>query len=421
MLVISILFAIIQGAFRFQATPALTYWLLYTASLLAAALWALFRTKRHFLSVEDALIQLESTHQLNSTLSIAHAGFAAWPSLPSKFQDGFQWNSRKIIPSLFGSMVVLLLAATLPRSTANGTRIPADAELPLPLAEVENWVEDLTQDPLIEEQSLEELKKQLEDLKTKSSEQWYDHNNLEAADNLNEKTKRSLESNLENLEKLNQALSGLTAQDKLSQSQRNELRNEAQKALSNLESGSLPLDKNFLDQFGDFSSDTLQGAPLEKLSPGLESKMQQLNKLLGKEGAKGQESAGGSCSGSNGEAPMCQSDKQGMNPGSGQGEESGSQKSGGIPGRGPGEAPLNLKERAPQLTSSLTERLRHQQNRDDDLGETVGVTAKAPDEPIGASNGPEEAGSTTEGGSGSSVWRGSFTPDEKRILEQYFK
>jgi hypothetical protein len=126
---------------------------------------------------------------------------------------------------------------------------------------------------------------------------------------------------------------------------------------------------------------------------------------------------GGSCSAREASSGSCSDNGEPLD-GDGSGRHK-NDRSAGVD-RGPGTQELRLQERPPQLTSNLEESLPAKPGKPGKQGEMIGLSAQAPNEnPV---NAPVSGGTTTdESGSAGSGWKQNLTPEEKAVLERFYK
>jgi signal transduction histidine kinase len=361
-------------------------WICFGAALLLAGVAAFFTSRRRFLSSRDGLVRLELTLGLHNRLSSAHAGIGTYPA-PQPVQDGLSWRWQKIAVPLAVCALSVLGAALVP--LAQQTQAAVAIEQPLAWTQVESWVEQLQEQDTIEQQSLEEIREKLDDLRAQDREQWYSHSSLEASENLRQQTEQSLQTMSRDLSAAAAALAALEQlQEQLDGPASKQMQEALKKAMQGLESGNLQLDKELLAQLKD-----LDLSKLKQLSP---EQLAALKRRL-KEGAK-----------------VC---KACLKPGDGEEDPDALiaiLQTGGI-SRGPGTVPLASSEKPTELNSETTEAVSN-----DDLsralpGDVLGVGKGEHEIDRNAFSGPVAAGRIKSSGEGGeAVWRNDVTPRERR-------
>lgn len=448
------------------------WWFLLVIAL--CGLISFIIARKHFFTLRQALTQLEGAMGLHNSLTVASLGISEWPDPQDKIEDGFSWRHEQILfPASFHAF--LLIGASIIPVDPELTTVPQTIKPPVSVAEVETWVEKLEKESIVQDKALEELKEQLEELRAKPKEEWYDHNSLEAGDNLREKTEQGMDALLGALEDTNATLDNLSKD--LSSAQQEALHAQLKENLDKLSLGTLPLDEKLLNPLTEFEAKGLKDfskQDLKELKQQLQSGISKLQGLKqhgqppGNNGNKQQSQSSppsssqppgtqgqqnqsqGNCSGgSSTDGGMCtmdpktgkgqggeqQSGESGGEQGKGQGKEQregqGEGQGEGMAGdgreetgtggisRGPGSAPLDLREKPSQLTSPRTEQLSGSKETPEDAGELLGLSGKAPDfipNPSIETSGPTNA----FGSGGEDINSGSYTPEEQQILKRYF-
>lgn len=427
------------------------WWFLLVIALCGLVSFVIAR--KHFFTLRQALTQLEGAMGLHNSLTVASLGISEWPDPQDKIEDGFSWRPEQILfPASFHAF--LLIGASIIPVSPELTMMPQSIKPPVSVTEVETWVEKLEKESIVQDKAIEELKDQLEELRAKPKEEWYDHNSLEAGDNLREKTEQGMDALLGALEDTNATLDNLGKE--LSSAQQEALHAQLKENLDKLSLGTLPLDEKLLNPLTEFEAkglkdfskqdlkelkqqlqsgiSKLQGLKQHGQSPGNNGNKQQsqssppsTSQPPGTQGQQGQSQ--GNCSGgSSTDGGMCTMDpKTGKGQGEGQGEgqsegTAGDRReetgTGGI-SRGPGSVPLDLREKPSQLTSPRTEQLSGSKETPEDAGELLGLSGKAPEfmtHPSLGASGPTNA----LGSGGEDINSGSYTPEEQQILKRYF-
>lgn len=410
-----------------QYYSELWYGLLSGAILLLVISY--FLVRRRFFSTQESLVQIEIDLKLNNRLSCAQLGLCTWPRAQA-LTGRRHFSLRKLAPFILTSFIFLFAAALFPINPRSPT-IGKGAVPPLSISEVEELVEKLEQQNALNQERIDEIKKELSDFNSQPKENWFEHNSLEAADNLNEKTKQSIESLLGALADVNNALNKLANENGNSDSNAAAEQSNLGQALKKMESSAL-LDPRLAQQLGKLSKEGAQAlsqSELSELRQKLEKLQNDLDKLSKSNSLKSnsQSQTGksspkqGNCSGSTSEeGGMCTEDTNSTNKsGTGDGESDSSDELGqGGTSRGPGTAPLELKEKAPQITSNRTENDVSSENQPEEMGELLGLGSKKPE------SGPVDKGSAAGvvpyAADGKAVFKGNYTPEEEGLLEKFF-
>jgi hypothetical protein len=377
--------------------PLQPVWIGCAGALAAAAIVAIALSRRKFFSVADALVRLDAVLHLHNRLTAAAAKIGEWPAPADTAHDGFRWNWLAIFTPLAGSALLVAAAASVPLGSKTFAP-PHPAEQPVAWTQIESWLDKLEAKRLVEEQALEKLREQIEELKKQSAENWFTHSSLEAGDNLRQQMEQSLRELKRDLEK---ASAALAAAEQLGvQASPEDLKavsDALQEALKGMELGNLPLDKDTLAKLKD-----LNPANLKQITP------EQLKHLLEqmKDGAK--------------ICKLClnpQADGEGIESGLAMGQDG----NGGV-NRGPGSPPLTLKENPSDLGTTRTEKIAADELSHAAPGEALGVSKGKHEIDPKKYTGPTQAGAVASPGrGGEAVWRNTLTPQEREVLQRFFK
>lgn len=374
--------------------------------------WAIARGR--FLTTSQAMVRLEARLRLHNALTAASQGLAPWPPVPEQLKnaDGWGWNwPRLILPPVFTAFLVVV-PFLLPVRPAEG--VQARPHEPMAWQEMEKWLDELKDEKVADPEKLDEIAKQIDQLRQNPPEEWFNHSNLEASDSLRE----SLERSLSELER-NTAEAGLTLSalakfgSQMSPDAADRLSKEFSEALQGLETGSMPLNKEMLSELQKLTPDGLK-----KLDPqaakALAQKLSQNREALQRMMAECKNPGTGK------EGPLSEEEIMrmlGELPGEGEGEGFGK---GGI-GRGRGDAPMYHEDEESNLGTKNIEKVGN-----DDLtraapGDVLGVI-ETKQEIDKTPTGPQGGGSVNSAGKGGGrVWESDLLPSEKAVLNRFYK
>ena len=237
----------------------------------------IFKSRKKFETQQEALIRLETTMQMNSSLSSAYAGRTRWPEVPEKVDSGLKWNYRRLTLPFIGSFFLLLSAFTIPVE-------PHQSELPE--AAPSSWqrisadIEELKEEDLIQEEYLKEMEKKLNELKEQPQKDWFSHSSLEAShhmENAHLREVQKLSKNLDNAEKSLQTLKQYA--NNLNESQKNKLMDQFNKALQSMDKGKMKPNKELLDQLKNIDPNMLNNLTPEQMQQ-LQESMKNMSQKL---------------------------------------------------------------------------------------------------------------------------------------------
>jgi hypothetical protein len=383
----SALTACVLLALRHMEISTRLPWIVFAVgvALLAGLAWG--RARRQFLSATAGLVRLDVRLRLNNRLTAASAGVGEFPERQPA-DDGLSWRWPRLLAVSGGAVVILFAAANIPVGRAHSERVAL--EQPPAWTEVAEWADELEKSEAVEPEAVQKLRDQLGDLSSQPEENWYAQSSLEAGDALREQTADSIAALQRNLQA---ASSALAAAEGASQADAQALGQKLASAVEGLQMGNLPLRSEALAE--------LKGLDPSKLRTLDPKRLAELRKGLGKG-----EKACAACLGPGGKKLA------GAVPEAG---------NGGVD-RGPGTAPLGLRDRPTDLHTQTTEALTGEDLSRALPGDVVAVQRSAPQADGEIVPAGESAGDiSTVGTGGKAVWRDELSPQERKVLERFFK
>jgi hypothetical protein len=379
---------------------------------LAGIAWAIAR--RRFESRSTSMVRIEAAMHLRNGLSAASAGIGPWPEVPPRIDAGLNWNWQRVVIPPLAALFFLMAGLFIPVSALPGNDATGPQE-PDAWKQVEADLERLGEDKMIDETYLEEMKKKLEELRSKEEEEWFSHSSLEATDSL----KKQHQSELQRFERdLNQADKALGNLQKnaggMPQERKDQLMNQFDQALQGLQNGGLKPNPGLLNQLKELDPNNLG-----QLNP---EQMQQLRENLQKAGQACKDCQGG---GQGNEWMDELLDGQGN--GEGQGEGDGPPKDGEGPGgkggvnRGPGHAPGVLGKQGDMLKGGDLEALEAKDLSRSLPGDLLQLQDGEHDVDKSATGTAAGGGIDSTGAGGDRVWKESLDPEEQKALKKFFE
>ena len=356
------------------------------------------------------LTRLDMTRNLHNALTSAAAGRGKWPVFTSRPDDMFRFNwGRILIPYVY--CVVLALAGMfvpLPLEAVGAGKIPP----PRAHEEMAALIAELKGVEALKKEDMEQLQKQLDEIREEPAENWYHHSSLEAADHLQSSIREQIEALENSLNKAASALAALESVDEATGSiEQQRAAGEFKAALQELKMASPGLNQKLME-----SLSAIDPGNLKSLASGeLESMIEQMKTAAG--ACKNCQGRGrGGKSGENGEARGELEELLGSDDGLGHPKGSGR----GSIERGPGVAPLPFSRNPSELGTDKPESLQTEDFRRARPGDTIG-TAEAEHKLAKAPVSPQSGGSAAAGKGGEAVSRDTLVPSEKAVLKAYFR
>jgi hypothetical protein len=414
---------------RSSASPAL--WMLAsgaTGVVLAIALICWLMARRSFEKPDQSLVRIEAAMKLRNSLSAAKAGVTPWPAVPAKVDAGLDWRWQRVIVPPLATICFLTAGLVIPIS-AGGRPAAAPSDEPLAWQNIEADLKRLEENKdVIDESYIEEMKKQVDELKEQDQQEWFSHSSLEATDSLKQQHASNLEKMERELGRADKAIGDLQKNaDGMTPAQKEGLKNQLDEALKNLQNSALKPNSKLMDQ--------LKGLDPKALGQMDPDKLKQLKDSMKKaaQAAKDCQSDGkGDGDGKsdqwndelndgNGNGDGKDGQGNGDGNGDGEGDQNGNGAGSGAPDRGPGHSAGMLgkehdKTKTGDLTGIDSKDLSHAlpgdllelQNGEHDVDKST--------------HGPQAGGATNASGTGGDrVWKESLDPAEQKALKKFFE
>jgi hypothetical protein len=370
------------------------------------AFYAAWLARRAYFDRRAARALLEYHQGLDSRLSAAAAGVAAWPdSPPTAGLTWLRWTPGASLRWLAAGLIVLAAGLWLP--------VPAPApgfsqanEKPPALAQTEAWLEQVNQLALAEPESIEALSERARGLAERSPESQYTHSALEAADTLRAQTEAAIRSLAAELDAAAAAMAPLeNPAAALSEEELGALASRLGSALQGLREGRLAANGELLK-----GMPPANAAGLRSLTPEQAAQLRQQLARAGRAatGVVGAQGKGASVASADPDGQVTLRQGEGFGSGS--------------PERGPGHAPLYLNSEASDAGAGRTETVNNPELARAALGDLLGTERGEHELDPTRSAAPSAAGSiATPGRGGDVVWVDHLTPAERAALKDFFK
>ena len=384
-----------------------------------AMLLCLWWVKPKFYRRRDGLVHLETALRLHNRLSTAHAGVGPWPAAQTA-PDGLRWRWPRLAQPLIVAALALNIAAWLPLRPSPAP-MPIPTQPPIAWERIEEALDTLEQSDLLQGKAIETFREPLAQLQQQPSEQWYTHHTLEASDTLRMQLEHTLEGLEHHLQQMTSSLDALSQSNEAAPESQAQLQDSFNQTRDQLSLGRLPLNEQALGTLNQIDRDSLQGLSQEQLAA-LKEQLRQGTATIrdarrlsryGHQMPPDGYAAGQPCPWDEPQRDDCVLLQQ---PGAG-----GQAGQGGVT-RGPGSAPLALDPRPQQTRAGRIEVIQGADaaNGDDDY--TRRFVRSAPKVNRSQSHALGPGGAAPEAGDdNATVWKHQFTPDERDVLEHFFK
>jgi len=386
------------------------------AALLLVALTTAIAGRKRFCSESDALVRLEGKMQLNNALSAAAAGVAPWPMPPDSFRDGMRWNHQWLWVPPLAALALLAAAFLIPFNNEANADTRGISEPPA-WTQMEAMLQQLEEEEVVEQSSLEKLQERIDELRTQPVDEWYSHSSMEASDHARADLENAIQNIATNLDKSGRTLEALeNHSDKIGDRAMERLLDDFAKGLQGLQAEDLKLNKELMKSLKEIDPSklkTLSKAQLSKLREQMEKKSGSCKSCLGN---------GKNGTPSNGWGEMGDEELLALINGKpGSGTKIGPMPGNGGIGRGPGTAPITLSKNETQLGTNNLEGVSSDDFSRALPADLIGLSEGEHDLDK-TSAGPQDAGEVgATGQGGEAVWKDSLLPSEKNILKRYFE
>ena len=438
--------------FRQMRWPLLPWASLLGLAWLLAAGWAWWKARARFYAQAEGLLRLETYLGWHNVLSAAAAGGISWPELPEEPVRALRWRWSASARPVLASLAFLLAARFIPVGAPPKPALPPPTQLPPALQQVQSWTDTLKEQKLVEPAMMESWEERLEQLKQKPQQEWYGQESLEADESLRNQMAQEIDTMGKNMKKaadlvdamqnlpagasvpadldgaLSQQASALQGSNlplrqdlalslnnakSLSASQLQDLKNQLQlgaNAMSSLPAGNASgpgQPAGLLDPYYHPPQPSQPGQG----QPGPPSLFSRPGQGQGQGSGQGSSPGQGQGQGANGDAPgQSGPHDNGINNAVGSGGPGGGGGTNGITY----ESPTDVQAKNQQGVSSS--------KLDAPLpGDVVGISKSAPQRDPQDNSAAGPGGGASAGGSGEAVWREELTPQERALLQQYFK
>jgi hypothetical protein len=396
-------------AVRRQGGATTVVWLTLAALLSAGAIFAVVRARRHFLSIDQALLRLDGALHLRCRLVSAAAGVGDWPAPPDAMPAVFRLRRSRVLTPVAFAAALLVVGVAMPVSRP--AKVEAHAvEPPAAWREVDEWLRDLKQESLVSPEAVQEWEERLHHLHEQPQTAWYGHGSLEAGDTLHQQVEASLRTLGEDLDttadtvELMESVGGQTHSTGSSAATE-----KLDRAVKKLAAGPVPLDPQLLSQL------KAAAATKPSRSPSLEE-IARLKRRL-REGSGFCKLKVGTCKPGD---PDCLHMAMRRSRRIRADNDDDPNRAGGS-GGGTESAPLTLDEKASRTGSSRLEGVANEDLQHAALGDTIGMSSTAHEVDHRAYHGLTAGGAASAGNGGETVWRDAWTPEEERVLQRYFQ
>lgn len=390
--------------------------------------------KRSFFDRRATLAELDRALNLNNALTCADLSVGRWPSTSQRASmPNLRWREISL-PLLFG--VALLLAAAFVPVARNQVALNLNPDSPPAWAETEKVLESIEESGVASPEALKRFEERLESLRAEPEERWYDHSTLEASESLLQDAQRAKEELAagvsalgEALQRAEQASAQLQQGDASERGAASAGKKDAQanleQNLKELAEGNMPLadDLSAALESAASAAEELSPEQAKALHDRLKAAKESLEKSQGEgqgkgdpSGAKGdgKQNPGGGGEGKNGEKG------DGMTADSPSGSCGTGEECTGGTSRGPGTAPIEYKDQQSPALATRPELIKGDPEHREGDRELRQLEKLQPEEQRQLAAGGEGGVAQLEKG-GDAVVRGDYTPEERRILESYFK
>lgn len=387
------------------------------ALLVVLALAARGMSRRRYITSEVALVRLDDRLELRNQLTAASHNQAPWPAYTeagaeTREKMGLHWNPvSTLLPGCFALLILFASwVVPLPAPVPGQPEVVAE---PGAWEQMEEWLAQLEEEQIIDEEGIEELEGKIEELRDQPEDEWFSHASLEATDSLQESLGKDIQEMASDMATLERDIAALeTFASNLSEDAKKKLLEEFDKALESLEANGMKPNEELLKQLknldpGQLGQESLSQLNKEQLKS-LQKQLGECSQCLGSMEGLPKMSDDPSIQGLSEEDLQALGLTPGMIPGSG-----------GID-RGRADAPLYYGDREDLNTSNL-EKVENLDLSRASLGEMLGLGETEHEIDKNGTGNTTGGAISSAGQGGEAVSRENLLPDEQALLRRYFK
>lgn len=248
--------------------------------LLIACGLAFGLAKKHFIDQHEGLVRLDDHFSLNNSLTAASQGASEWPQArPMQHSHGgLSWKTSSVLLPMLATALIILTALFVPIPDLNAKTDQFSTNEPGAWKQMEEWLDELKEEDLIDEDTLEEAREKIEELRDQPEEEWYSHSSMEATDSLRNSMGRDLVEAARDLAILERDIAALeNFSGQMSEAARDMLMKEYDEALKNLGLNNMQLNEDLMKQLQNMDLGQLAQGNLNQLT---KEQIEQLRKQL---------------------------------------------------------------------------------------------------------------------------------------------
>lgn len=383
---------------RLQSVALAPAWMLGSGLLVVALIGADSLSSPRRLTVDGALARLDVGWHLGQRLISARHGVGRWPNPPASRKLPLRLRWPPVLWPCLLSLGVLSAALWLPLPPPNMSPVHTRSEPPV-WTTLSSLAENLEAQEWVAESGTQNLRREIEELRGKEMEDWYNPSTLEATDRLYTRTRNDASRLLESMQSTAALLQlAERGRDQLTSPQQQAMQEFLERMQAQMGEGSLKLNPQMMQQLQQVDLSQLQQMNLQQL--------QQLEQQLMQNAAGMQQ------------ALMDAGMDAGMAGGMMQGFE-GEPGAGGI-SRGGGPSALTLKDFETLAEPVVPMALDPGTLENASIGDLMALReTEHEDRREGVT---DRAGALrSAGGVGEVVWDQDVLPDEEKVLKEFFK
>lgn len=250
--------------------------------LIIALLIGFVLARRHFINQRDGLVRLDDHLQLNNSLVSASQGVSEWPEASGDQQNsGLSWNVTKLLIPLLVTIALVVASIFVPiqgvLAAAAKNNLPPNE--PAAWEQMEEWLDELEEENLIDDKSLEEAREKIDELREQPEDDWFSHSSMEATDSLKESLGRDLQEMSRDLATLERDLNALqNFSSQMSEEAKQMMMNEYSEALKELGLNNMELNKDLAKQLKQMQDAMQEAMKKQGMTPS-EAAQQMLSQL----------------------------------------------------------------------------------------------------------------------------------------------
>ncbi len=230
------------------------FWVGLALGVVVAFVWGWWRSRASWLGQKEAMVRLDAELGLFNALTTAAERRGSWPD-PGLADRVVSWRFGHLLVPVLAALVFFGAGFWIPIAPA---KEGVDVSEPYRWGALERAVAELVRDEMVDESYEELMREKLKQLREQDEENWFSGASLEATDALMKEHASEMREVREGLEEMSGAMKRL-AEDRLSEEEREALREGMEEALKGLRDGRMKPNQDLLEKLAEAAKKGMDG------------------------------------------------------------------------------------------------------------------------------------------------------------------